>query len=355
MYRSDSWLISPAGESRQYRSDGSPSRDDPGGGPVLDALGISEFDERVYRAYLAKPDRTALEIAEHLGTTPSQIRHAVARLVELGVLRRETHGQYRPVSPRTALSALLAKRRADSEAAFAAVLDAVDDLASEYRASRLQRDPTELVEVITGEAAVTLRVAELTQSMRTHFWVLDMPPYIGPYSNELEETFTKELLGRGLDIRSVYTPEALEQPGRFELITRLAQLGEQARILPTLPFRLRIMDRRVALVALIGGQYDKIIVVHQSGLLDAILELFDTYWQRAQPIVSTAPETPDKPSTDDLLLLKMLQTGYKDQAIARQLGTSARTVTRRIAAMASRLGLETRFQLGTEAAKRGWI
>jgi hypothetical protein len=30
-------------------------------------------------------------------------------------------------------------------------------------------------------------------------------------------------------------------------------------------------------------------------------------------------------------------------------------VTRRIAAMASRLGLETRFQLGTEAAKRGWI
>ena len=322
---------------------------------MLGALGISEFDERVYRAYLAKPDRTAREIAEHLGTTPSRIRHAVARLVELGVLRRERHGQYRPVSPRTALSALLAKRRADTEAAFAAVWDAVDDLASEYRANRLQGDPTELVEVITGEAAVTLRVAELTQSMRTHFWVLDRPPYLGPYSNELEETFTMDLLGRGLDIRSVYTPEALEQPGRFELITRLAKLGEQARILPTLPFRLRIMDRRVALLALIGGRYDRIAVVHRSGLLDAILELFDVYWQRAQPIVSTAPETPDQPSTDDLLLLRMLQAGYKDQAIARQLGTSARTVTRRIAAIASRLGLDTRFQLGTEAAKRGWI
>jgi DNA-binding NarL/FixJ family response regulator len=51
----------------------------------------------------------------------------------------------------------------------------------------------------------------------------------------------------------------------------------------------------------------------------------------------------------------MLQAGYKDQAIARQLGMSARTVTRRIAAIASRLGLDTRFQLGTEAAKRGWI
>ncbi|MGW7427503.1 hypothetical protein ACWGJB_47455 [Streptomyces sp. NPDC054813] len=84
------------------------------------------------------------------------------------------------------------------------------------------------------------------------------------------------------------------------------------------------MDRRVALVALIGGRYDKIAVVHQSGLLDAILELFDVYWQRAQPIVSMVPETPDRPSTDDLLLLRMLQAGYKDQAIAWQLGTSAR-------------------------------
>lgn len=322
---------------------------------MLGALGISEFDERVYRAYLAKPDRSAREIAEHLGTTPSRIRHAVARLVELGVLRREGQGQYRPVNPRTALSALLARQRADTEAAFTSVWDAVDDLASEYRANRLQGDPSGLVEVITGEAAVTLRVAELTQSMRTHFWVLDRPPYLGPYTVELEENFTMDLLSRGLDIRSVYTPEALEQPGRFQLITRLAGLGEQARFLPALPFRLRIMDRRVALLALIGGRYDRIAVVHQSGLLDAILELFDTYWQRAQPIVSTAPETPDQPSADDLLLLKMLQAGYKDQAIARQLGTSTRTVTRRIAAIATRLGLDTRFQMGTEAAKRGWI
>ncbi|MFD0503048.1 hypothetical protein ACFQ0G_09370 [Streptomyces chiangmaiensis] len=51
----------------------------------------------------------------------------------------------------------------------------------------------------------------------------------------------------------------------------------------------------------------------------------------------------------------MLHAGYKDQAIARQLGTSARTVTRRIATIASRLGLETRFQVGAEAARQGWI
>lgn len=321
---------------------------------MLSTLGISEFDERVYRAYLVKPDRSAAEIAENLGTSPGRIRHAVARLVDLGVLRKERHGQYRPVSPQTALSALVARRRTETEAAFTAVWDSVDDLAGEYRAARLQEDPTGLVEVITGEDEITLRVAELMQSVRTHFWVLDRPPYLGEYTTELEEELTMDLLGRGVDIRSVYTPEALAHPDRFELITHLAHLGEQARILPALPFRLRIMDRRVALVALVPGRYDRIAVVHRSGLLDALLELFDTYWQRAQSIVA-APATPDGPSAKDLLLLKMLQAGYKDQAIARQLGTSSRTVTRRIATIAAGLGIDTRFQLGAEAAKRGWI
>ncbi|MEU1529862.1 helix-turn-helix domain-containing protein [Streptomyces fagopyri] len=322
---------------------------------MLSTLGISEFDERVYRTYLTKSDRTAAEIAEHLETTPARVRRTVSRLVELGMLRREGHGQYRPVSPHTALRALLARRRAETEAAFTAVWGTVDDLADEYRARRLQEDPTGLVEVITGEAEITLRVAELMQSVRTHFWVLDRPPYLGSYSTELEEELTMDLLGRGVDIRSVYTPEALAQPERFELITHLARIGEQARILPTLPFRLRIMDRRVALVALVPGRYDRIAVVHQSGLLDALLELFDSYWQRGQSLGTTAPAAPDGPSAQDLLLLKMMQAGYKDHAIARQLGTSARTVTRRIAAIASGLGLDTRFQVGAEAAKRGWI
>jgi predicted DNA-binding transcriptional regulator len=322
---------------------------------VLSTLGISEFDERVYRVYLAKSDGTAAEMATGLGTTPSRVRRAVTRLVDVGLLRREGHGQYRPVSPQTALSALLARRRAETEAAFTAVWDTVDDLAGEYRASRLQEDPTGLVEVITGEDEITLRVAELMQSVRTHFWVLDRPPYLGVYTPELEEELTMDLLGRGVDIRSVYTPEALAPTGRLEVLTGLARRGEQARILPALPFRLRIMDRRVALVALEAGRYDRIAVVHRSGLLDALLELFDAYWQRAQPIVATAAAAPGGPAPEDLLLLKMLQAGYKDQAIARQLGMSARTVTRRIAAIASGLGLDTRFQVGAEAAKRGWI
>jgi DNA-binding CsgD family transcriptional regulator len=224
----------------------------------------------------------------------------------------------------------------------------------------LRTDPTSLVEVLSGRQVVNRRVEELTRSISTHMWVLDKPPYLEwangqPDTNETELAVTVEMINRGVDIRAVYCPESMERPGRFDLVNRLAALGEQSRMLPSLPFKLRIMDRRVALVPLIGGSYDGLAVVHPSGLLDALLELFEAYWERAVPIMAPPSAVDDRPTEEDLLLLRMLKAGLKDHAVARQLGVSARTATRRIATIMDRLGTETRFQAGVEAAKRGWV
>jgi hypothetical protein len=255
---------------------------------------------------------------------------------------------------------LLNQRRIEAEAAFSAVQGAVDELNAEYRAGRLRTDPSSLVEVLSGRDQVNRRVEELTMSISTHLWVLDKPPYLErangqPGTNETEMDMTLRMIERGVEVRAVYCPEAMERPGRFDTTVKLAELGEQSRMLPSLPFKLRIMDRRVALVPLIGGTYDSLAVVHPSGLLDALLELFEAYWERAVPIVDTTPGAPDQPADEDLLLLRMLKAGLKDNAVARQLGVSSRTATRRIATIMARLGTETRFQAGIEAAKRGWI
>ncbi len=61
------------------------------------------------------------------------------------------------------------------------------------------------------------------------------------------------------------------------------------------------------------------------------------------------------PTSEEIALLTMLRAGLKDQAIARQLGLSTRTATRRIAALMARLDATTRFQAGVEACARGWI
>ncbi|MFE3902834.1 helix-turn-helix transcriptional regulator [Streptomyces sp. NPDC059153] len=54
-------------------------------------------------------------------------------------------------------------------------------------------------------------------------------------------------------------------------------------------------------------------------------------------------------------LLSYLSAGLTDESIARELGVSYRTVTRRIARLQEMLGARTRFQLGVQAGRRGWL
>ncbi|MEV0841406.1 hypothetical protein AB0I55_17850 [Actinocatenispora sera] len=51
----------------------------------------------------------------------------------------------------------------------------------------------------------------------------------------------------------------------------------------------------------------------------------------------------------------MLVSGLKDEAVARQLGWSLRTMRRRVQRLHQRLGATNRFQAGVQAARRGWI
>ncbi|MFC4501891.1 MULTISPECIES: helix-turn-helix domain-containing protein [Streptomyces] len=331
---------------------------------MLDALGISAFDEQVYRALLTRPDSGARDLATAADTTATRTGHALKRLAGLGVVRRTGPGRWEAVGPRSALTVLLNRRRSEAETAFTDVESALPDLNRLYRTGQLQTDPGTLVEVLTGRETVQRKVEELSESVTAHLWTLDKPPYLEavgePGFNDRETATTRMWLERGVDIRTVYCRESLEPPGRFRTLLHLASLGEQARLLAHLPFKARIVDRRMALVLLVGGSQDSIAVVHPSGLLDGLIELFEAYWDRAEPLSSgPSPATVDAPregpGDDELLLLRMLNAGYKDHAIARQLGISTRTATRRVAALMGALGARNRFQAGAAAHARGWL
>lgn len=328
---------------------------------MLGVLGISEFDERVYRAFLTEPETPVQHVADSVDAPVSRVRHAISRLESLGLIKRIAHGRYTPEGPHTALISLLNQRRTESEQAFTEVQGAVLELSDEYLTGRLRSDPNGLVEILSGRQEVRQRVDELMKSISTHLWVLDLPPSLDAVTrSETDENDTlladtKELLDRGVEVRKVYCPESMERPGRFDTVNRLAALGEQSRMLPSLPVRLRIIDRWFALVPLIGNTDDTLAVVHPSGLLEALVGLFESCWAKAAPISPSPAPVDDQPSDEDLLLARMLQAGLKDHAVARQLGVSERTATRRIATIMARLNAETRFQAGVEAAKRGWL
>jgi hypothetical protein len=53
-------------------------------------------------------------------------------------------------------------------------------------------------------------------------------------------------------------------------------------------------------------------------------------------------------------ILEQLISGAPDVTASRRLGMSSRTFSRRVAELLEYLGVQTRFQGGVEAARRGW-
>lgn len=326
---------------------------------MLEAVGVSPFDEGVYRAVLSGSQSAVRDLAESAGAGVARTGQALKRLAGLGLVRPVGRGQWEAVSPRSALSALLNRRRSEVETAFAGVETGFADLRRLHRAGQLRSDPDSLVEVLTGREVMTRKIEELNRSVTTHLWTLDKPPYLEqvgqPHFYEWKSATTREWAERGVDIRGVYCLESIEPPGRLGSILSLTAAGERSRLLPHLPLKARIVDRRVAVVPLTGGSQESIVLVHPSGLLDGLMELFEAYWERAEPLLATGPEVMEGPSEEELVLVRLLHSGFKDQAIARQLGVSVRTATRRVAALMQRLDAGTRFQAGVKARERGWV
>ena len=321
---------------------------------VLEAVGITEPEERLYRTLLRHPRASAAELARSTGLSSRETRDLMAVLEEKGLVTRSPGRAQRfvPAPPHAAVELLILRRQEELERARVSAASLVED----FRAGVADDTPIELVEMISGRQAVIQRFIQIQRSAKHEVLVFDRPPYAQspPGSNETEY----EMLRRGVSYRAVYDTEALEIPGKLDEIQRTTAAGEQARTFSGLPMKIAIADREIGLLPLRLGEpgTDEVLVVRPSPLLEAITMLFESIWERANP-VSLAGKDDDTGglSVPDRELLILLAGGLKDEAIARQLGVVVRTVERRVRRIMDLADARTRFQAGMQAERRGWL
>jgi DNA-binding CsgD family transcriptional regulator len=106
-------------------------------------------------------------------------------------------------------------------------------------------------------------------------------------------------------------------------------------------------DRAVVLAGDDTGAWE----LTEPGAVHLTVSLFDQLWTAAQPVTGPLEDLSD--NERDVLQLMVL--GYTDDAVARQLGCSLRTVRRTTASLMRRLDARSRFQAGVNACRRGWL
>ncbi|GAB3406698.1 helix-turn-helix transcriptional regulator [Flindersiella endophytica] len=138
-----------------------------------------------------------------------------------------------------------------------------------------------------------------------------------------------------------------------ELGAIVYRAGGKARVVPNVPFKMSVLDRRLAVLAIDSTVLaDGFQVVRDPGLVTALVRIHRDLW--------TAGADPDGADGHGLppqlaALLPTLASGEPDDSAARRLGISPRTYSRRVADLLTLLGVRSRFQAGAEAARRGWL
>ncbi|WP_345483980.1 helix-turn-helix transcriptional regulator [Streptomyces roseoviridis] len=321
-------------------------------GEALRLLGVGEAARRVYLALLDAAPAPLGAIGRAAGLAGAELTAAYGELVGAGLASAaaEDGDMVAPVPPAAGLEILARHRAAELEESRIAVGGAFES----FRRHRLAAYNDHLVEVVTGDA-IAPRMRQAWASAREQIRQLDSPPYV-PIAGATEDALAT--LARGVTQRVVYSQGSLEHPGKLAtVIEPCIEAGEQARVLPSVPVKLLIIDEAYALVSLSIQEADvvnTVLVVQPCGLLSALVALFEQSWRSALPFHGRTARPAGLPPADRRLL-RLLAGGASDEVIARELGISRRTLFRRLQVLMARLGAANRFQMALQAQRSGWL
>jgi DNA-binding CsgD family transcriptional regulator len=219
-------------------------------------------------------------------------------------------------------------------------------------------DPRQAVRIITDRAEVIARSSDLINSASHNWMTLENTSADGPITDDYSVRIPQSMRGK-VRCRSVYDQAAIEHPAAFRNIERAVAEGEEARIAPTVPMKLKLADLCVALLPLGSTASRGALLIRGSDVpvLHAVRDYFELKWATATQFGSShAP--PDCPLTQkQFQIMKLMAKGLTDGAIGHRLEMSERTVSRHINTMMEQLKVpgKNRFSAGAIAHQRGWI
>ncbi|MGV9181990.1 LuxR C-terminal-related transcriptional regulator [Arcanobacterium canis] len=294
------------------------------GGRLLHSLGASKPAEEAYLNLLLKQK---LDIPQSI-------------LNELVHLNLVTVGKAGPVAQPA--SPILQEAL---ETKFAEVKNLKDSL-NAFEAIE-SREPQNTHHVTVCFHEMNLWYNNIIHNAQSHIRYWDSDPHI---NREFIAPQFASVFKRGVFVESVYESESFDDPEFTDAILECVQAGEHASVAHKLPFRMLIADDREIMI-MWRNEADLPIAMlsDYTHLISFLLRSFDHVRERSIPFGHHHTSGDAIVSDEAKEILNLMAMGLTDDAIARRLGVSTRTVGRRIGSLMTALNINTRFQLGIKA------
>lgn len=257
--------------------------------------------------------------------------------------------------PETAIEGLLAReehRIGLLHHQLSTTRSAISTFIDEHSAGELNRFTPVPVDVVAGDEAGAV-IEDLTRTTVGDILILQPRVRPGLGNRPRLRELSLEQLGEGRVMRAVYPMDVLDDPDAFAYVRYWSEAGEHSRLDHYVTARVMVFGEEAAIVpATWGSGTGSDLVVRTPSLVAALGAYVTQVWHHSLPIPleGSSPEHGERRR-----MLQMLAAGAKDEAVARHLDLSLRTVRRRVADLLTELGVTTRFQAGMEAVRRGWL
>lgn len=314
----------------------------------------------LYRFAIANPGWNTADASDALGYPRRDIDAALTDLQARRLVSSAANGHsgYVAVSPDVAIADLVD----EDERAILHLRTSVANrrrelmsLVPTFLEARKFTSATSPVEILEDPAMVQRLLIELGRDVTEQ--VLMSQPGQGSTADVQEDNVRKdvELLEKGVQRRTLYHASTRDHVPTRKAVAAIERAGGEFRVLPYMPLRMLIFDKKLALVARHLHENDKAgLVIRDSNLVQILTRFFDFAWDLAESFdVETSEKSPL--SSRQQSILNGLAVGYSDEVIARRLDINVRTCRRDIAWMLEQLGADSRFQAGLKARDAGWI
>jgi predicted transcriptional regulator len=314
---------------------------------MLHGLGISEQDEAVYVELLRRRRATVAEVVEALGLPEPVAASVMARLVALGLATRDGGGLHMVVPPDVGLGTMIVQRQTELQQVQGRLAQLVDV----YRTGAAST--VSEVEALSTPEELATWIDNIERGAKQEVLAFFRPPYV----LDVDLDSSAEVPS----YRYVYERAALDDPRTPAELGRFLKNGYEIRIAAELPSKMIIVDQAAVLLPMLPDQtgiHPGFLLVRGQSLVHLLVALFERVWQAATPLRLTAAGLNEGASAwddVDVALLTYLLSGMPDKTVASRLGTSERTVHRRVQRLMKLTGTNSRMQLAWYAARSGLI
>ena len=326
----------------------------------VSVIGISPEAAEIYRYFLRCKGEGVGSVPEALGLSPETVEAAVETLNRLSLIDIADRHRVVATEPRIGIERLVEKRLNELNAEIRRVLAARDAIAV-FMEDKNEGDRAATVldiERVEGVERVRQRIDDL--AFFSYKETLCLHPG-GPFSRAMIESalpLDTRSLRRGLAIKGVYHPAALDDPFMVSYLRELVSLGAEVRVTEQPMDRMLIYDRSAAVVPIDPKESAKgALLVREAGLVSQLVIYFDGVWKSATDFRDIIEPTTVEPVLSEMeqRVLAVMATADKDEIAARELDVSVRTYRRYVADLMARLGAVNRFQAALRAKEEKWI